>query len=1011
MSFYKQPAWSEDAVLAWAQQQNAKPIADAEVQQLCRLCSLTTEQLQQLIKANLNMHLSFNEENTTWTLTGDAEKANTCASVDVSELSKLIATFPRFLGWSSRSSTVDELSSDQRASVVKLARMAFAAAPESVQMDASDAADDLLDPMTAVAVYKLATGKHIDSPEELQQIREVWSVEVVKLRTRALKKLARSSVAPERRSARATKPPAGFYDIKASFLTDEASEVPAQRSLSRPKKNPADSSNFPDAKRVKQSAEDIQNDITATKEIIRINAPSNRPDPAYLVRVRDFIPLVLPKTGQEPSHAIVEPRVVKAIKKNRHQAQSFWEYAVDGYPVPVDAERWLATQQQKYIEWLQASAGCKSVTVENVVQLKPCLVAEPYGLPMCRGCLGRQTDMYCAFRNIRAYTKLHAVLGNGEEFTRYLMVPMFLSDAKAAKHKLSVALLNIPPAAMDRNSSSFENWAEFYNLFMTARTLQHTLDMLSHVLGDANEQPVYADNSTEYGEHPVLKCSSAPCVYRALALGSRQFCDICRTSILSTYFACSMCMQEVCPQCFAEWDDSQQLDKRVYSIKAQPLFGDSKRHIYTCKRIARAVKPVAFHSRQQFVRVSQFVPEDKQRVQAKVQQILAYEHLTPTIDCCGILDAQELEMFHAKIQRICQRTRHSYEHQPWELPVVYVEPDELSTAEFSRLWRRGIVVVVQGLLQTLDGAIWKPDWWISNFGFEMVNVLDCSSNGQSVGEWPLRDFYRLFDGQDSYAHMFDADMEDASNWMEHRAAIKQGILKLKDWPPAEDFQTRLPDHFANFIKALPFPEYTQRDGAFNLANQLPAEFVPPDLGPKMYCAYGSNDQEGGVGTTNLHCDMADAVNIMAYAAQTSEDAAAVWDIYPPEAIADLRQFIYDTAPNSADIGDPIHDQATYLTQPMRQAVYKKYGRSCYHIHQNPGDAVFVPAGCAHQVCNYSSAVKIAMDFVSPERVEYCYQLTQEFRKLPPKHQRNRDLLQLNSILWWLFAGNQKQEAV
>ncbi|KAJ2326439.1 hypothetical protein IWW51_002274, partial [Coemansia sp. RSA 2702] len=73
---------------------------------------------------------------------------------------------------------------------------------------------------------------------------------------------------------------------------------------------------------------------------------------------------------------------------------------------------------------------------------------------------------------------------------------------------------------------------------------------------------------------------------------------------------------------------------------------------------------------------------------------------------------------------------------------------------------------------------------------------------------------------------------------------------------------------------------------------------------------------------------------------------------------------------------------------------------------NPGDAVFVPAGCAHQVCNYASAVKIAMDFVSPERVEHCRRLTGEFRKLDSKHPRGQDLLQLNSILWWTFAGKQ-----
>ncbi|KAJ1726382.1 hypothetical protein LPJ61_005223, partial [Coemansia biformis] len=112
-----------------------------------------------------------------------------------------------------------------------------------------------------------------------------------------------------------------------------------------------------------------------------------------------------------------------------------------------------------------------------------------------------------------------------------------------------------------------------------------------------------------------------------------------------------------------------------------------------------------------------------------------------------------------------------------------------------------------------------------------------------------------------------------------------------------------------------------------------------------------------------------------------------------------------------EVDDPIHDQSTFLTQPQRQALYERFGAAgcCYRVWQNPGDAVFVPAGSAHQVCNYASAVKIAMDFVSPERVEHCRRLTDEFRRLDPTHPRNRDLLQLNSILWWAFAGPQDKK--
>ena len=65
------------------------------------------------------------------------------------------------------------------------------------------------------------------------------------------------------------------------------------------------------------------------------------------------------------------------------------------------------------------------------------------------------------------------------------------------------------------------------------------------------------------------------------------------------------------------------------------------------------------------------------------------------------------------------------------------------------------------------------------------------------------------------------------------------------------------------MKCLPLPEYTSREGRFNLASFMPDFFVRPDLGPKMYIAYG-NALYPGIGSTNLHIDMSDACNLMVH---------------------------------------------------------------------------------------------------------------------------------------------------
>ncbi|XP_076899427.1 lysine-specific demethylase JMJ26-like [Bidens hawaiensis] len=380
---------------------------------------------------------------------------------------------------------------------------------------------------------------------------------------------------------------------------------------------------------------------------------------------------------------------------------------------------------------------------------------------------------------------------------------------------------------------------------------------------------------------------------------------------------------------------------------------------------------------------------------------------------------------------------------------------------------KGEPIIVRRVLDQTRGLSWEPTvMWRAlcehvdpNVSSKMsqVKAIDCLA-GCEV-EISTRKFFKGYAEGRQYLN----------SWPE--------MLKLKDWPPSDKFEDLLPRHCDEFISALPFQVCTDpRTGFLNLAVKLPPAVIKPDLGPKTYIAYGMAEELGrGDSVTKLHCDMADAVNILTHTAEVSVStdqkmaiqelkrrhrsqdvrekegslyecvagswgrseeynnvssinkeavkqsqpsdishdfdvaegtASALWDIFRREDTTKLQEYLLKHSKEFRhtyccpveQVYHPIHDQAFYLTEEHKKKLKKEYGIEPWTFEQSLGEAVFIPAGCPHQVRNLKSCTKVAVDFVSPENIQQCIRLTEEFRKLPVNHKAKEDKLEVKKMI-------------
>lgn len=543
--------------------------------------------------------------------------------------------------------------------------------------------------------------------------------------------------------------------------------------------------------------------------------------------------------------------------------------------------------------------------------------------------------------------------------------------------------------------------------------------------------------------------------------GVREMCDVCETSLFNYHWTCQQCGFSVCLDCYK--------DRKKFFIRIRAVDDEDRKlrdqfFWYKCTNKED-------HDIRELMLTQIIAGDALDLMNKRLHEICQQWNITQSCGCSlntNCIKKESTSMLHdymstynvhgqveddlykevkrrKKLDAVLSERKginpgeskvlYSHVAHEWMCDgkvLRFMNPLETDDAYkmFQDQWERGSPILISNCTEKIRKDIWHPQVFLTSSGHKKNVLVDCITS-EMIHNQPMLKFWEGF--------------------MEIRQRLRDKktnnplILKLKDWPPTDDFAEIIPDHFNDLKTCLPLPAYTSRNGKYNLASHLPTHFVKPDLGPKMYSAYGqaAHNATGELlfvfsslsipftffsfllslfllhfsfslsksliilsilikkfptGSTNLHLDISDAINVMVYVSvptdvdsnledlsategykfssivnaindancdynsryrfqqerlknrtdKTKKLPGAFWHIYDNKDSDKIRELLNSIAKEEGKApeanSDPIHDQSTYLNKALRDRLFKDYGVKGFSFIQFDGDAVFIPAG-------------------------------------------------------------------
>ncbi|PWA56474.1 zinc finger, RING-type, JmjC domain, Zinc-finger domain of monoamine-oxidase A repressor R1 [Artemisia annua] len=537
-------------------------------------------------------------------------------------------------------------------------------------------------------------------------------------------------------------------------------------------------------------------------------------------------------------------------------------------------------------------------------------------------------------------------------------------------------------------------------------------------------------------------------------LDSHIYCDCCKAAILDFHRRCPHCEYNLCLACCRELRDGHLQANRKEVIITYKDPGSSYLHggpqdiskntdaPPKVKEIAKrkSLKNGHFHSPptglgdcdtgnlelmhiMEHNKVTRLLKKAEELLKSKT--LMEYIPKMPDSDCINESDGGNKHLCKASSR---EDSDDNYLYYPSAADIK-----SGGVQHFKRHWSKGEPVVVSNVISMGLGLSWEP--MVMWRAFRQVSNI---SRDQLLDATSINclDWCEVDTNLRSFFKSYTEGRYDGVGWPE--------ILKLKDCPPSER-------HAIEVISILPFKEYTHpHDGYLNLATKLPRISLKPDMGPKTQIGYGFAQELGrGDSVTKLHFNMCDVVSILTHTAaaltpnpeqlerinklkmehraqdqkeffKNNEEmvenvppdddntnierldlaGGAIWDIFRREDTPKLelylnkhfKEFRHIYCLPLQQVIHPIHGRTFYLNMDHKRRLKEEFGIEPWTFVQKLGDAVFIPAGCAHQVRNLKSCTQVAVDFVSPENFNECLKLSENQRLLPENYRAEEKLV-------------------